>query len=57
MSAELTLQQQISYIEGFLMYDSKEMLVLNPFIGISNVALLIGIRKSLIELESLKNKK
>jgi hypothetical protein len=39
------------------MYDIKEMEILNPFIGLSNGALLKEVRKSLIELKSLKEVK
>lgn len=56
-NAELSVDQQIKYIESFLMYDIKEMEILNPFIGLSNGALLKEVRKSLIELKSLKEVK
>jgi hypothetical protein len=54
MAVELTLDQQIKFIEAYLMFDAKENLVCNPFIAISNVTILTEIRKSLIELKESK---
>ena len=57
MGAELSLDAQVSYIDAYLMYEPKEQLVLNPFIGMSNSALMLEIRKSLIELRGIKEGK
>jgi len=54
---ELDLDSQITYIDAFLMFEPVEMLVLNPYIGDSNGSILKEIRKSLVELKTLKEGK
>ena len=56
MGAELTVDQQISYVDSFLMFDQTLNDALNPFVGTSNGAVLKEIRKSLVELKTLKSK-
>jgi len=54
VAVELTLDQQISYIESILQWDENSNKMLNPFIGCSTESLLRSIRSSLVELKSLK---
>ncbi len=51
MAVEITLERQIGFLEACLMFEPKENLVLNPFVGISNVSLLREILNSLNELK------
>jgi len=51
--SELPLKEQINYVDGFLMFDQTTNQCLNPFIGISNEAILLSIRKSLVDYKEL----
>jgi hypothetical protein len=56
-NAELSIENQIAYLDAILQYDQQKLQSCNPFLGISVEAILMAIRKSLVELQEIKNKK
>jgi len=55
--AELNIDQQIAFLDSVLWFDAERNQILNPFLGCSTESLLASIRKSLVELKTLKDKK
>jgi len=56
-NAQLELEHQIDYIESKLGWNEELHQSCDPFIGVNAMAILESIRKSLIELKEIKEKK